>query len=165
MNPCPCGFYNDPEKKCRCTAYEVFRYQKKISGPLIDRIDLQISVPRLKIEQLKSTQKTKSQEIKNLITEAREIQKNRFKKANLNILTNAEMTSKHCEQMIQLNKEADDFIKQVFDKSLLSARGYFRILKVSQTIADLEKSQIIKLSHITEAFQYRLKNNIDSNLE
>lgn len=157
MNPCPCGFYNDPEKECRCSAYEIFRYQKKISGPLLDRIDLQISVPRIKIEQLKSRPQTNAEEIKQQIINCRALQRQRFQTAGLNIALNSEMNSKQCEQLIQLTKEADEFLKKAFDRSLLTVRGYFRVLKISQTIADLEQSPVVSENHVAEALQYRLR--------
>lgn len=157
MNPCPCGFYNDPEKECRCSAYEVFRYQKKISGPLLDRIDLQISVPRIKIEQLKSQPQTASQEIKQQIINCRDTQRQRLQSAGLSVSLNSEMNSKQCEQLINLTKEADEFIKKAFDRSLLTIRGYFRVLKIGRTIADLEQSQNVEQNHIAEALQYRLR--------
>jgi magnesium chelatase family protein len=158
MNPCPCGFYNDPEKECRCSAAEIFRYQKKISGPLLDRIDIQISVPRLKIENLRRPNEEDSAAIKKRIQKAREIQRSRFLNPDgRKIFANNEMNSKMCERLIVLSPEADGFVKKAFDRSLLSARGYFRLLKVSRTIADLEESAEVKLDHVAEAFQYRLK--------
>ena len=157
MNPCPCGFYNDPEKECLCSAYDVFRYQKKISGPLLDRIDLQISVPRIKVEQLKSQPKAASQEIKQQIINCRDIQHQRLQSAGLSISLNNEMSSKQCEQLISLTKGAVEFIKRAFDRSLLTIRGYFRVLKISRTIADLEQSSTVEQNHIAEALQYRLR--------
>jgi magnesium chelatase family protein len=159
MNPCPCGFYNDPEKDCRCSAYEIFRYQKKISGPLLDRIDIQIPVPRIKAEYLRLEPAADSQKIKDRIKTVRKLQRERFGDAGLAISLNSEMTSKQCEELIRLTKAADDFIKKVFDRSLLSARGYFRLLKVAQTIADLETSPVVEEGHIAEAFQYRLRDS------
>ena len=160
MNPCPCGYYGDEEKECRCGAYEVIRYQKKISGPLLDRIDLQINVPRVKIEHLQKKERDEksAQEMRKKILEAREWQKERFADKK-GILTNSEMTSKMCDEMIKLDKEADQFLKDIFEKSLISARGYYRILKTARTIADLEKSKNVEVGHLAEAFQYRLKEN------
>ncbi|MEK7462758.1 MAG: YifB family Mg chelatase-like AAA ATPase [Patescibacteria group bacterium] len=157
MNPCPCGYYGDAEKECRCSAFEVFRYQKKISGPLLDRIDLQIDVPRVKLEELTNKNRdTKSaEEMRKKIIEAREIQRERLKE--FKILTNSEMNSKMCDEMIKLDKEADNFLKDIFEKSLISARGYYRVLKTARTIADLENSKDLNVSHLAEAFQYRLK--------
>ena len=161
MNPCPCGYYGDEERQCKCSAFEVLRYQKKVSGPLLDRIDLQINVPRVKIEELQSKHKNQklADEMRNKVQEAREVQKERFKKLNAKILINSEMTSKMCDELIELDKEADKFLKDIFEKSLLSARGYYRILKTARTIADLENAKDIKISHLAEAFQYRLREN------
>ncbi|MHB9019283.1 MAG: YifB family Mg chelatase-like AAA ATPase [Minisyncoccota bacterium] len=157
MNPCPCGYYGDAEKECRCSAFEVFRYQKKISGPLLDRIDLQIEVPRVKLDELKNKDRDikSAEEMRKKIIEAREIQKERLKKYK--ILTNSEMNSKMCDEIIKLDKEADNFLKDIFERSLISARGYYRVLKTARTIADIENCKDVDVSHLAEAFQYRLK--------
>lgn len=159
MNPCPCGYYGDTEKECRCSAFEVFRYQRKISGPLLDRIDLQIKVPRVKIEELQNKERDQksADQIRADILRARKIQKERFEKLGVNILTNSEMSSQHCDELISLDKDANQFLKDMFEKSLLSARGYYRILKTARTIADLEESKDINTGHLAEAFQYRLR--------
>ncbi|MDP3999429.1 MAG: YifB family Mg chelatase-like AAA ATPase [bacterium] len=161
MNPCPCGYYGDPEKECRCSAFEVFRYQKKISGPLLDRIDLQINVPRVKVEELQNKNRdVKSADVmRKKIIQAREAQRERFKKLGLPFFTNSEMSSKACDEIIKLDKEADNFVKDMFEKSLLSARSYYRVLKTAQTIADLEEAKNITAGHLAEAFQYRLREN------
>jgi magnesium chelatase family protein len=161
MNPCPCGFYGDEEKECKCSAYEVFRYQKKISGPLLDRIDLQINVPKVKLEELQNKERDyKSAELtRSRIQEARAAQLDRFQSLKVDLLTNSEMSSKLCDEVIELDKEADKFLKDIFEKSLLSARGYYRILKTARTIADLEESKEVKIDHLAEAFQYRLRDN------
>ncbi len=161
MNPCPCGFHNDPERACRCGAYEVFRYQKKISGPLLDRIDIQIDVPRIKIAQLqtadgKSGGKSQSADVRKKVLQAREIQKERL--AEHKLFTNSEMSSKLVDKLGNLSKEAEAFAKEVFDKSMLSARGYYRVLKVARTIADLEDAEKVSADHLAEAFSYRIKN-------
>lgn len=162
MNPCPCGYYGDEEKECKCTSYEVFRYQKKISGPLLDRIDIQITVPRVKIEELQNKERDyqSAESMRNRIKKARQIQQERFRELSVNLLTNSEISSKLCDEIINLDKEADQFLKDVFEKSLLSARGYYRVLKTARTIADLEESEDVKMSHLAEAFQYRLRDNI-----
>lgn len=158
MNPCPCGYYGDPEKECSCSAYEVFKYQKKISGPLLDRIDIQINVPRVKFENLKNNNKLEHKiSFKDSVKSAREIQKERFNENKLNILTNSEMSSKDCEKLINLTKEANDFLKEIFDKTFLSTRGYYRVLKTARTIADLEKNEKVEANHIAEAFQLRVR--------
>jgi len=159
MNPCPCGYYGDPEKECRCSPSEIMRYQKKISGPLLDRIDLQIEVPRVKFEELKNEKAGESSEkIRERIEMARQIQKERFKKIKRDIFTNAEMTSKETEELCQLDNEAENLLKKAIENWYLSARSYYRILKVARTIADLVQSEIIKSDHIAEALRYRIKN-------
>ncbi len=155
MNPCPCGYHGDPEKACQCSAFEVFRYQKKVSGPLLDRIDIQINVPRMKIAELRSAKGGESKEVKARITATRAIQAKRLTDEGL--ITNSEMSSKLTEKLVDLDKSAEDFIKEVFDKSMLSTRGYYRVLKVARTIADLEGSAKVSADHLAEAFSYRIK--------
>lgn len=159
MNPCPCGYYGDSEKQCRCSPYEVIRYQKRISGPLLDRIDLQIKVARVSLIELRSKKEKEivSSKIKSQIEEARKIQQERFK--NLKITTNAEMSSKQVEEMVNLEREGEEFLK-TFDKNFLSPRGYYRLLKVARTIADLTSSDKVSAEHLAEAFSYRLKEEI-----
>ncbi|MEK7146947.1 MAG: YifB family Mg chelatase-like AAA ATPase, partial [Patescibacteria group bacterium] len=162
MNPCPCGYFNDPEKECRCSANEVFRYQKKISGPLLDRIDIQIEVPRVKIEELKLTAadekaKMDAGKLKEKISRARKIQEKRFSETKPRIYANSEMNSKQCEEFINLDAGAEKFLKNMLEKNFISARGYYRILKTGLTIADLEQSATVSQNHLAEAFQYRIK--------
>ena len=157
MNPCPCGYWGDPEHECRCSAHEVFRYQKKISGPLLDRIDIHITVPRMKIEELRRQPDGSADELRERVGRARETQLQRFRGAELNIFTNSEMSSKECERFAALTAEADAFLKNIFDRSLLSTRGYYRILKTARTIADLEASPRTEVNHIAEAFQLRVR--------
>lgn len=162
MNPCPCGYFNDPEKECRCTANEVFRYQKKISGPLLDRIDIQIEMPRVKIDELRSAgdgEKANPEGaiIKERVAESRRHQEKRFSKTRPRIFSNSEMSSKDCEKFIGLDREAEKFLKNMLEGSFISARGYYRILKVGRTIADLENVEQVNSDHLAEAFQYRIK--------
>lgn len=161
MNPCPCGYFGDNEKECRCSANEVFRYQKKVSGPLLDRIDIQIEVPRVKIEELRiksdDSQIESSRKIKNQIIEARKIQKERFKKMNPRIQLNSEMSSKQTDVFMDFAPDAESFLKGILEKSFVSARGYYRILKISRTIADLEGEEKVFSRHLAEAFQYRIR--------
>ena len=158
MNPCPCGYYNDPEKECRCGAFEIFRYQKKISGPLLDRVDIQINVPRLKIAELRSPARGRSgKEIREKIAAARAVQKERFAKTEPRIYANSQMSSGQCEEAVNLSADAEKLIKDLFDKALVSGRGYYRILKTARTIADLEESETLGAGHLAEAFQYRLR--------
>ncbi|MFH1694541.1 MAG: YifB family Mg chelatase-like AAA ATPase [Patescibacteria group bacterium] len=159
MNPCPCGFWGDEEKECRCTANEVFKYQKKISGPLLDRIDIQINVPRIKLDELRGGVPEDNVGVhpQKQVEETRLIQKDRFGWAGLTIKTNSEMTSKQCEELISITSAGKDFVKSIFDKSLLSTRSYYRILKTARTIADLEKTEVVDAPHLAEAFQLRVR--------
>ncbi|MGC9610755.1 MAG: YifB family Mg chelatase-like AAA ATPase [Minisyncoccia bacterium] len=160
MNPCPCGYFGDPEKECRCTANEVFRYHKKISGPLLDRIDIQLEVPRIPIEELRAEKNGEKDEIfREKIKNARQIQRERFKKNGFAVFTNSEMSSRQTDKTIKLENGAEKFLKEMLEKNFVSARGYYRILKVAQTIADLDASSEIKTNHLAEAFQYRLRIN------
>jgi magnesium chelatase family protein len=163
MNPCPCGYFGDSEKECRCTANEIFRYQKKISGPLLDRIDIQIEVPRVKIEDLRNKNLGKGDLSKNLrlqIEKARLIQEKRFRKNKQKIRLNSEMSSKQADELINFDAGAENFLKNILEKSFVSARSYYRILKIAQTIADLEEAEKVAASHLAEAFQYRVRENI-----
>ncbi|OGG38893.1 hypothetical protein A3D55_02745 [Candidatus Jorgensenbacteria bacterium RIFCSPHIGHO2_02_FULL_45_20] len=161
MNPCPCGYFEDPEKECVCTANEIMRYQKKISGPLLDRIDIQIFIPRVKVEELRNGAEAAHGEPKKKTEEkiavARKLQENRFAECFPRIYSNSEMNSKLTEKYANLDTDAEVFLKRALEKSFVSPRGYYRILKVSRTIADLDASFNIKKEHLAEAFHYRLK--------
>ncbi|OGY59852.1 MAG: hypothetical protein A3H06_02045 [Candidatus Colwellbacteria bacterium RIFCSPLOWO2_12_FULL_44_13] len=158
MNPCPCGFFNDPEKECTCTAYEVFKYQKKVSGPLLDRIDIQITVPRIKVEVLRGTRETEEGDrLREQVLTARMRQTERFAHAGKSIRTNSEMSSKQCDEFVNLSSGAETFLRERFDKLHLSPRAYYRILKTARTIADLENAPYVDVPHLAEAFQYRVK--------
>ena len=166
MNPCPCGYFGDAEKECRCTANEVFRYQKKISGPLLDRIDIQIEVPRVKIVDLRAETRDEKmgEKIRNAVEKAREAQKQRFAGAKLKIRLNSEMSSKQVDDLVIFSADAENFLKNILEKSFVSARGYYRIIKIAQTIADLEESEKISANHLAEAFQYRLREKTGNTL-
>lgn len=151
MNPCPCGYYNDDQKECTCAAHQILRYQKKISGPLLDRIDIQINLPRVELKELRQSPNSPSDLPTKEIIKARDIQYKRQRKLN------AELSSKECDEFIILNKEAEGFLEKMFNKSLLTARGYYKILKIGKTIADLEGSDIVNENHLSEAFGYRLR--------
>lgn len=154
MNPCPCGYFNDHLRPCTCTPTMIHKYLRKISGPLIDRIDIHVEVPRLKQDELMS-QKTSepSSDVRNRVRSAREIQHARF--AGTRIHCNAQMTSRHLKTFCRLSAESEAMLKQAIEHLRLSARAYDRILKVSRTIADLEGSQDISVAHVAEAVQYR----------
>ncbi|MEK7212565.1 MAG: YifB family Mg chelatase-like AAA ATPase [Patescibacteria group bacterium] len=162
MNPCPCGYYGDPEKECRCSAYEVIKYQKKISGPLLDRIDLQIRVPRVALEELriKRAADEASPRARKRIETTRDIQARRLSKlSGKKIRTNSEMSSRQTEELTNLTAEASRFI-DTLDRAHLSPRGYYRLLKTARTIADLEESEKVGPEHLAEAFSYRLREEV-----
>ena len=154
MNPCPCGNYGDDEKECKCTPLEIHKYLKKISGPLLDRIDIHIEVKRTKYEKLFSSVKTEtSLEIRSRVNIARKIQIERYK--NYNIYSNSELNSQMLEQFCKLDNKSKDILEKAFERLKLSARAYGKILKVARTIADLEQKENIEYKHIAEAIQYR----------
>lgn len=155
MNPCPCGFYTDPGRDCTCIPPQIQRYMARISGPLLDRIDIHIEVPAVKYKELSSEARSEnSAEIRKRVIAARKIQIDRF--AGLkNIFTNGDMGSKEVRQYCKLDQSGADLMKMAMTKLGFSARAYDRILKVSRTIADLENSQNILPQHISEAIQYR----------
>lgn len=156
MNPCPCGNYGDSEVMCSCAPNQVLLYQKKISGPLLDRIDLQVEVPRVKVEHLQSPVRgEKSADIRKRVESARERQRARF--ASDGILTNSEMGKRHIETYCVLSDECKDLLRTLISSLSLSARGYYRLIKVARTIADLENADDISVNHIAEAAQYRFR--------
>ena len=162
MNPCPCGFYGDATKECVCGAHEVLRYQKKLSGPLLDRLDIQVHVPRIPLEELRAASSSSGEEdarLKEQVVRARDRQEDRFKTSKLPYHTNAEMGSKDVDELVQLTDDAEALLKQMLGKSFLSARGYYRTLKVARTIADMKDSEDVEQGHLSEAFGYRIKDN------
>lgn len=155
MNPCPCGFYTDPTKQCTCTSVQIQKYMAKISGPLLDRIDIHIEVPAVKYKELASKSAgEKSEVIRERVIAAREIQQKRFR-GRKNIFSNADMGSKEIKEFCQIDSAGEELLKMAMTKLGLSARAYDRILKVSRTIADLDKSEKILPHHLSEAIQYR----------
>jgi len=156
QNPCPCGHYNDPQKECLCSPIQIVKYQKKISGPLLDRIDIQIDVPRVETDLLLGEKSgEESEAIRERIKNAREIQENRFVAGGEKIFTNSEMEIPQIKKYCQINEFSQDLIRKALKTRALSARAYHRILKVARTIADLAGSEEIKTEHIAEAIQYR----------
>lgn len=155
MNPCPCGFYGDPEKECVCGAHEVIRYQKKISGPLMDRIDLQVQVPRVPIAVLRNPTPSgmSSTSAREIILAARETQQKRFGSSTK---TNAILGEKDISRFIEIDEAGDAFLKTI-TRAALSPRAFYKLLKVARTIADIEKSDRVKKEHLAESFGYRLK--------
>lgn len=153
-NPCPCGYYRDPEKPCKCTPPQIAKYRRKLSGPLMDRFDIFIDVPQLKYEELiAQEQKAESDDIRNRVAAARQIQLARFKDDG--ILTNAEMRLPHIKKYCQVDAGSERLLRRAVDSKEISARGYHRILKTARTIADLESSGAILARHIQEALAYR----------
>ncbi len=154
MNPCPCGYYADPNNECTCTIPQIQRYRSKISGPLMDRIDIHIEVPAVKYRDLVNREPGESsQEIKKRVDSARKIQLNRFK--GMKIYCNAQMTNRHIKKFCEIDETSQKLLEMAIDRFGLSARAYTRILKVARTIADLEGQINIQPSHISEAIQYR----------
>ena len=154
MNPCPCGYLGDKEKHCTCTEYQINRYRAKLSGPLLDRIDICIEVSPVKYQKLDFSEKIEtSEEIKKRVNKARKIQLERYKSNK--ILSNSELTPKLIEKYCTLDSKGKLILENAFNKLKLSARAYGRILKVARTIADLDESENIEVKHIAEAIQYR----------
>lgn len=161
-NPCQCGYLGDPKKECRCSPWQILNYRKKLSGPIMDRIDLHLTVPAVDVNHLmigknEINNNEKSEVIRKRVVEARKIQSERFKNLN-HIHSNSDMKNSHLKEFSNLTGQANLLLKQAVNKFNLSARVYFRLIKVARTIADLDKSIEIKENHIAEALQYRVKN-------
>ena len=156
QNPCPCGYASDPERRCLCSPMHVAKYQKKVSGPLLDRIDLHVEVPRVKFEKLSKEELSEpSKKVAERVLLARQRQRERFK--NSPIATNTEMKNKDIKEHCRLNEQSIELLRQAVTQMRLSARSYYRILKLGRTIADLGGSDAIQTEHIAEALQYRAK--------
>jgi len=154
MNPCPCGFFTDSQKECHCTPPQIQRYRSKVSGPLLDRIDIQVEVPALRYQELASRDAGEpSSAIRQRVNAAREIQLQRFQKRGIH--ANAQMGTKDIKRHCIVKQEAEKLLEIAINKLGLSARAYSRILKVGRTIADLEGAEEIQPAHISEAIQYR----------
>jgi len=159
MNPCPCGYSTDPDRDCSCSPTQIIKYQKKISGPLIDRIDLHIEVPRIKFEKLAEDDKAESSKsIRERVEKARVIQQERFK--NKNIISNSEMSSQDVKELCKISGPTIDILRTAVSQFQLSARSYYKILKLARTIADLGEKENIESAHVAEALQYRPRNNV-----
>jgi len=162
MNPCKCGYYGDSSHKCSCGDASIQKYRSRISGPLLDRIDIHIDVPAVKYNDLSNrTGAETSEEIKKRIDQAREIQRERYKDEKIH--SNANLTPKMIHKYCKLDDESQDALKTAFERLGLSARAHDRILKVSRTIADLEGEENIALTHILEAISYRSLDRTISN--
>jgi magnesium chelatase family protein len=156
MNPCPCGFWNDPTRECRCTPLQIQRYVGRISGPLLDRIDIHIDVPAVKFRELTGDTPPDAEDsavIRHRVINARQRQRERF--ANEGIFSNAAMTPRLIRKFCRIDSESETMLERAMTRLGLSARAYDRILKVSRTIADLEDSSDIKADHVAEAVHYR----------
>ncbi|MGD9117034.1 MAG: YifB family Mg chelatase-like AAA ATPase [Dehalococcoidia bacterium] len=154
MNPCPCGYYGDPFKQCTCSPSLVSRYQKRISGPFIDRVDIFIEVPHIDYEKLADDNLgEKSEKVQKRVAAARATQRRRFEGTPL--ACNAEMTPTEVREYCQTEEAAQGLLKAAMKQLYLSARAFHRILKIGRTLADLENGEIIKANHIAEAIQYR----------
>jgi magnesium chelatase family protein len=155
MNPCPCGYFNHPEKECVCAPGVVQKYLNKISGPLLDRIDLHVEVTPVSFNELSSERKTEhSQAVRERVIKAREVQAERFKE-NVGIHCNAQMEAQKVQEICVISDQGKMLLSKAMQRLNLSARAYDRILKVARTIADLGQSEEIKTEHIAEAIQYR----------
>jgi magnesium chelatase family protein len=159
MNPCPCGHWGDTQKACTCAPAVVTKYQKRISGPLLDRIDIHIEVPRVDYEKLSGDRLGESSEtIRARVQSARNIQLKRFSKIeSSNIVANADMRVGEIRQFCKLQDEGQSLMRAAMTQLNLSARAYHRILKLARTIADLAGSEQIESAHLAEALQYRPK--------
>jgi len=171
LNPCPCGYFGDRERPCSCTPHQVRRYVNRLSGPLLDRIDIYIEVPRLSFEELSRLEPGESSlEIKKRVEEAREIQRRRFttgsggsnvaRVVNSGISCNAHMGPREVRLCCRLSRDAAALIKEAFKRLSLSARTHDRVLKVAKTVADLAGSEIIEEPHVAEALQYRAADKV-----
>ena len=158
-NPCPCGYLGDPKHECRCLPGQIARYRKRISGPMMDRIDLHLEVPAVEVEKLTGEKKEKGQktssQVRMGVQKARLRQQKRFVKSRF--ICNAEMGTRQVKQYCQLFSDAQRLLNQAAHQLGLSARAFYRLIKVGQTIADLQGEEKISVTHIAEALQYRIQ--------
>jgi magnesium chelatase family protein len=157
MNPCRCGYFGHPTKECTCKPDDVKRYISRISGPLLDRIDIQIELPSLTYSEISSNTEMgeKSEAIRERVSQARTFGIERMKKAHYKPRSNANLDAAQIKKFCQMDEGANIILKNAYDNLGLSARGYDRILRVARTIADLDKSDVIQAQHIAEAIQLR----------
>jgi magnesium chelatase family protein len=155
LNPCPCGYRNDPRRECHCTVPQVERYMAKISGPLLDRIDLHLEVPAVPYRELSSTTPgTSSAQMREQVVRARLTQRERFQ--NTRIRGNAKMGSRQIRQYCVLDNECQNLLKASMNELGLSARAHDKVLRVARTIADLDNSPTLQAPHVSEAINYRM---------
>jgi magnesium chelatase family protein len=155
LNPCPCGNLGNVERECTCSMSQVSSYRRKLSQPLLDRIDLHVEVPYIKVGEYKDMNSEGSEKIRKRVARARELQKERLK--DLAVVCNSEMSSKQIKKFIKLEPAAEDLLTQAITKFHLSTRGYYKIQKIAQTIADLAESELVRYNHIAEALGFREK--------
>jgi magnesium chelatase family protein len=156
MNPCPCGYYGDPVRPCTCSSTTITRYQKRISGPLMDRIDIHMQVPRVEYQKLRDLKAGESSaEVRARVEAARERQRERF--TGTDIASNADMRPAEIRKYCALDEDCQTLMKAAMRQLQLTARAYHRVLKLSRTIADLAGSEPITQVHLAEALQYRPK--------
>src|SRR6202007_770986 len=156
MNPCPCGYFNDKSRECMCTPPTIQRYVDKISGPLLDRIDIHIEVPAVEYKELRGGAAAEgSAEIRARVMAARELQRERFTKAKEKIYANAQMSTRQIRTYCELGPDAERLLERAMQQQGLTARAHDRILKVARTIADLEGAENLTVAHLAEAIQYR----------
>ncbi|PLS80626.1 magnesium chelatase, partial [Candidatus Saccharibacteria bacterium] len=155
-NPCPCGFAGDPTRECTCSAHQIMLYQKRVSGPLLDRIDMIVHVARVDHEKLldQGHKTSSTEDAARAVREARLVQAKRY---GLSTKTNATLSNQDIKQHLRIDPRAKELINVAADRLQLSARAYFKVIKVAQTIADIESSPEITSAHISEALQYRMK--------
>ena len=154
MNPCRCGWYGHPSGRCRCTKQQVEKYVEKISGPMLDRMDLHVNVPSVEFEAMRRREKAESSaDVRARVNKARERQKERF--AGTNVACNAQMTPAMVGEYCTLDTSGEKLLKGAFDRLGLTARSHDRLLRVARTIADLDGSEKIEAQHLAEAIQYR----------
>jgi magnesium chelatase family protein len=159
MNPCICGWLGHPTKECTCSPVQVQRYTSRLSGPLLDRIDMHIDVPPVPFKEITREQEAESSaEIKQRVDAARKVQRSRYQKTE-SVYCNAQMTSKQLKNICKLDAQSQSLLQQGIERLGLSARAYYRILKIARTIADLDGKKSITSSHVGEAIQYRRLDN------
>lgn len=168
LNPCPCGYYGDPNNTCKCSYQQILRYQKRVSGPMLDRIDIHVDVPAVKASKIVTDEESTAEDsgqIRKRVVKARKIQEMRFNKsreagsrsAGKKIVTNSEMSNRDIKEFAKMDDETREVLKQALTKMSLSARAYHKVIKVAQTIADLSGSDSIQREHVLEALQFRPK--------
>jgi len=165
MNPCPCGYFGDPVKECTCSLSMVSRYQKRISGPLLDRIDIHVEVPRVEYDKLTDDRLgEKSEDIRARVEKAREMQRRRFAgiagHSVLSIRCNADMGPAEVREYCKVDEAGRSLLKAAMQQLAMSARAFHRVLKLARTIADLAGSERIETAHLAEAIQYRPRRQV-----